>query len=197
MQLSLNCFSMSFFFYLNPHTHTWTCMHTHEDVHVCSMRISSLSSPQKQNHVCYGTDQGFPGGASGTEPKLLPIQKTWETRVRSLGQEDPLEEGMAIHSSILAWRIPGTEEADGLQSMGPQRVGHEWSNLARMHAHGTGHQPTLLKNRWYMDIQINSLSWDIYCISTRRIDCVISTWGIKRYKWHQSVQKYTSTGTRQ
>ena len=42
-----------------------------------------------------------------------------------LGQEDPLEEGMAIHSSILAWRIPWTEESGGLQSMGSQRVRHD------------------------------------------------------------------------
>ena len=48
-----------------------------------------------------------------------------ETRVRSLGQEDPLEEEMATHSSILAWRIPWTEEPGGLQSMGSQRVGHD------------------------------------------------------------------------
>ena len=41
-----------------------------------------------------------------------------ETRVRSLGREDPLEKGMLTHSSILAWRIPWTEESDGLQSMG-------------------------------------------------------------------------------
>ena len=47
-----------------------------------------------------------------------------EMEVRSLGQEDPLEEGMATHSSILAWRIPWTEELGGLQSMGSQRVGH-------------------------------------------------------------------------
>ena len=54
--------------------------------------------------------------------KHLPaMQETW---VRSLGQEDPLEEGMAIHSSALAWRMSGTEEPGGLQSMGPQRVGH-------------------------------------------------------------------------
>ena len=48
-----------------------------------------------------------------------------ETRVRSLGQEDPLEEGVATHSSILAWRIPWTEEPGGLQSTGSQRVGHD------------------------------------------------------------------------
>ena len=54
--------------------------------------------------------------------KNLPImQKTW---VQSLGREDPLEKEVATHSSILTWRIPWTEEPDGLQSMGSQRVGH-------------------------------------------------------------------------
>ena len=51
------------------------------------------------------------------------MQETW---VWSLGWKDPLEEGMATHSSILAWRIPWTEEPGGLQSKGSQRVGHEW-----------------------------------------------------------------------
>ena len=55
---------------------------------------------------------------------LLAMQETW---IWSLGQEDPLEEGMAIHSSILAWRIPWTEEPGGLQSMESQRVGHNWA----------------------------------------------------------------------
>ena len=59
---------------------------------------------------------GFPGGS---EVKNLPaVQETW---VQSLGQEDPLEKEMATHSSILAWRIPRTEEPGGLQSMGLQR----------------------------------------------------------------------------
>ena len=48
-----------------------------------------------------------------------------ETQVQSLGQEDPLEQGMATHFRILAWRIPWTEEPDGLQSMGSQRVKHD------------------------------------------------------------------------
>ena len=48
-----------------------------------------------------------------------------ETRVRSLGQEDPLEKEMVTHSSILAWRIPWTEEPGGLQFTGSQRVGHD------------------------------------------------------------------------
>ena len=46
-------------------------------------------------------------------------------QVRSLGQGDPLEEGMATHSSIFAWRIPWTEEPGGLQSLSSQRVGHD------------------------------------------------------------------------
>ena len=48
-----------------------------------------------------------------------------ETQVLSLGREDILEKGMATHSSILAWRIPWTEELGGLQSMGSQQVGHD------------------------------------------------------------------------
>ena len=54
--------------------------------------------------------------------KSLPAVQ--ETRVQSLGWEDPLEKGMATHSSILAWRIPWAEEPGG-QSMGSQRVGHD------------------------------------------------------------------------
>ena len=49
----------------------------------------------------------------------------WETWVRSLGQEDPLEKEMAIHSSTIAWQIPWTEEPGRLQSMGSKRVGHD------------------------------------------------------------------------
>ena len=55
----------------------------------------------------------------------LPQQEPQETWVQSLGREDPLEEGMATHSSILAWRIPWTEEPGRLQSIGSQTVGHD------------------------------------------------------------------------
>ena len=55
--------------------------------------------------------------------KKLPAMQ--ETQVRSLGWKDPLEKGMATHSSILAWRIPWTEEPCGLQSMRSHRVGHD------------------------------------------------------------------------
>ena len=57
-----------------------------------------------------------------------------ETQVWFLGWKDPLEEGMATHSSILAWRTPWTEEPGGLPSIGSQRVRHDWSPWARTHA---------------------------------------------------------------
>ena len=57
---------------------------------------------------------------------LPPMRETW---VWSLGQEDPLEKEMATHSSILAWRIPWAEELGRLQSMGLQRVGHDWATV--------------------------------------------------------------------
>ena len=64
----------------------------------------------------------------GSAIKNLPaIQETQETQVWSLDGEDPLEEGKATHSSILAWRIPGTEESGVLQSMGSHRVGYNWA----------------------------------------------------------------------
>ena len=53
------------------------------------------------------------------------MQEMQETWVQSLGREDPLEEGMATHSSILVWEIPWTKEPGGLQSMGSQRIGHD------------------------------------------------------------------------
>ena len=63
--------------------------------------------------------RGLPGGS--VVNNLPAKQETW---IQSLGQEDPLEKEMATHSSILAWRIPGTEEPRGLPSMGSHRVGH-------------------------------------------------------------------------
>ena len=66
----------------------------------------------------------FPGGSDVKESACMGWE---ETPVWSLGQEDPLEKETATHSSILAWRIPWTEEPGGLQSMGSQRVEHDWA----------------------------------------------------------------------
>ena len=63
--------------------------------------------------------------------KRLPAMQ--ETRIQFLGEGDPLEEGMATHSSILAWKIPWTEEPSGLQPIASQRVRCDWSDLARRH----------------------------------------------------------------
>ena len=71
-----------------------------------------------------------------------------ETRVWSLGWEDPLEESMATHSSILAWRIPQTEGPGGLLSTGSQRVGHDWATK-RTHT------------------QITNMSYTLYVVNTR------------------------------
>ena len=59
------------------------------------------------------------------------MQETQETLIRSLGGEDALEEGTTTQSSVPAWRIPWTEESDGLQSIGSQRVRHAWSDIAQ------------------------------------------------------------------
>ena len=64
--------------------------------------------------------------------KNMPAMQ--ESRIQPLGREDPLEKGMATHSSTSAWRIPRTEEPGGLQSVGWQRVRHDWAtNTTRVH----------------------------------------------------------------
>ena len=86
------------------------------------------------------------GQADGEKSRLLPLPPAslvaqmlqnppamWETWIQSLGGEDPLEKGMSTHSSILAWRIPWTEESGGLQSMSLQRVGHHCATTQPSH----------------------------------------------------------------
>ena len=74
------------------------------------------------------TYRGFP---SGSAVKNLPPMQ--ETQVQSLGWENPLEEGMATHSSILAWRIPWAEEPGRLQFIGLQKVGHDCQVTEKTH----------------------------------------------------------------
>ena len=64
-------------------------------------------------------------GASLVVQTVKHLTATWETQVKPLGREDPLEKEMATHSSTLAWKIPWTEEPGRLQSMGSQRVRHD------------------------------------------------------------------------
>ena len=76
---------------------------------------------------------GFPAGSMVKNSPAMQ-EESQEMQVQSLSWEDSLEEGMATHSSILAGRIPWTEEPGWLQSIGLQRVRHDWSDLACMHA---------------------------------------------------------------
>ena len=88
-----------------------TCITPHHDFDAFYMiSLYDLMTPKGSND--------FPGGSM---VKNLPATQKWQ--VRSLSWEDLLEEGMATHSNILAWRIPWTEEPGGLQSMGLQRAG--------------------------------------------------------------------------
>ena len=74
--------------------------------------------------------------------KRLPA--VWETQVRSLGWEDPLEKEMATHSSTLVWKIPWTEDPGRLQSIGSQRVGHDWvTSLSQFSSVQSQLRPTL------------------------------------------------------
>ena len=71
----------------------------------------------------------FPRNVSLVAQLVKNLLAMWKTEVQCLGREDPLEKGTATHSSILAWRIPWTEEPGGLQSMASQRVGHDWATV--------------------------------------------------------------------
>ena len=77
-----------------------------------------------------------------------------ETQVQSLGQEGPLEEGMATHSNIVAWRMPRTEEAGGLQSIGSQRVGHKGVNELTYMRSGLCHSDALA---WNFPLEMRNL----------------------------------------
>ena len=94
-----------------------------------SLRQSNKSRDNQEWSLSLGYWEGFPGGSDCKESACME-----ETQVLSLGQEDPLEKGMATHSSILAWKIPWIEEPGRLQSIVSNRVGHDWSNLAQKHA---------------------------------------------------------------
>ena len=99
-----------------------------------------------------------------------------ETQVQSLGWEDPLENGMTSHSSILAWRIPWTEEPGKLQSMGLQRVRHDWATNTF----------TLTLNNYYFIVEwmsVSHLSWPIF------MDFLITTFIGKREKKRERLKK--------
>ena len=124
-----------------------------------SVLVQGLAGPRRlvQWLLGFGSELWFRSN-SLTCRTHLPMQETEERQGESLGWEDPLKEGLAVRYSILAWRIPRTEEPEGLQPMGSQRVGHDWSDLAHTDSHlhaslpaGTlgdiGHVPLVMYGR--------------------------------------------------
>ena len=102
--------------------------------------------------------------------KRLPAM--WETRVRFLGREDPLKKEMAVHSSTLAWKIPWTEELDRLQSMGSQRVGHDWATSLSLIAKSVKNLPAM------QDTQVRSLCQKDPLENEMATHCSILAWRI-------------------
>ena len=80
-----------------------------------------------QHHKSWGQEDGSGFESSLVAQMVKNLPAKWETWVRSLGWEDHVKKGMTTYSSILAWRFPWTEEPGGVQSMGSQRVGHNWA----------------------------------------------------------------------
>ena len=108
--------------------------------------VNWMDTEQEHEAVTSFLNRQAPHVLSGSVVKNQPaVQETQEMQVRSLGQEDPLEEGMATHSSILAWRIPINRAAWWATILGSQRVRQEWSDWAQAH-------------HVFKDVHVNSLS---------------------------------------
>ena len=130
--------------------------------------------------------QFFPMSVVHMIRSLLAVQETW---VRSLGWEDPLEECMAIHSSVLSWRIPWTEKPGELQSTGLQRVGHELSSKQQWTKKGRGENrnevaPTGdVQVRMNVSRGLNQRQWVLWELGTIEIE------SLRIPIWHQSKKK--------
>ena len=103
------------------------------------------------------------------EKHSLAIQETQETQIWFLGWEDPLEKQMATYSTILAWRIPWTEEPDGLQPKVSQRAGHHWAIILGFFSFWLFYNrstffnlPSLIDHRLYERKTSMGLCWDSY-----------------------------------
>ena len=121
------------------------------------------------------------------------MQETEETQVRSLGQDEPLEEGMTTHSSIVAWRIPWTEQSGGLQSMGSQS--RTWLKWLSMHLWCFLREKmkdifcTILRNTEHLQFSSVAQSWPTLCDSMNH-----STPGLLV---HHHLREFTQTHVHQ
>ena len=100
----------------------------------------------------YVRDRGFPGGTSG-KVSAYQCRRLKESWVQSLGWEDPMEEDMATHSSILAWRIPWTEGWAMVQRVAKSQTRLKWPSIA--HMQGISKVFQYMKINWYIPLQIN------------------------------------------
>ena len=116
--------------------------------------------------------------------KRLPT--IWETRFQSLGGEDPLEKEMATHSNIFAWKIPWTEEPGRLQSMGSQRVGHDWAISLSLFTffHFEGHSAAPWVSVVCMIHACQLSSWEYIWV-------ILACW-VKPPHWHLGGEKESS-----
>ena len=103
----------------NHNTHTFTQIHM---PHTSRSSVNQYMNAESKNKEYEQLSKDFPGGSDSKASVYNVRDLVW-----SLGREDPLEKEMAIHSSTIAWKIPWTEEPGRLQSMGSQRVGHDWA----------------------------------------------------------------------
>ena len=115
-----------------PHASGQLSPHATMKTQHSKQKTTSSHSPAALPSLCTCCYRSVPtylhGFPSDSVVKNLPAMQ--ERQVWFLGLQDPLEEEMTTHSSILAWEIPWTEEPDGLQSIGLRRVGYDWSDLA-------------------------------------------------------------------
>ena len=113
--------------------------------------------------------------------KNLPVM--WETWVLSFGWKDPLEEGMATHSSIHAWRIPWTEELGGLQSRWSQRVGHDWAAKNSTEQHSKNIYPYYFTTSLFYNV-FPSSALSFWLINDSRSSAFSCSPGAVSYKVH-------------
>ena len=128
---------------LRPRSSAPLCPWTSRVPHILP---GSHRGKEKKNKMEWDVRKGFPGGSVGKESACT--QEIQADASSILGQEDPLEDGKANQSSILAWRIPWTEEPGGPQAIGSQRIRHSWSNWAHTHTQCKERCPLTMKVMW-------------------------------------------------
>ena len=138
---------------------------------------------------------GFPcGSVVKNPPAIWEMQETW---VPSQGQKGPLEETMATHSSIVAWRILWTEEPGRLWSIGLQRVGQDWSNLAFTHDFIVVFWMLFLFcSHQISEVQepLGDIPWHLATFFKKRESCNIGAWIRRRQKERRKIERKLGLG---